>query len=147
MADPKTAAAGKAVAATQSSEALRGAVGTPLRNTLTIAKRLADLWQCGTRPRFHAFDFDPVSREIQKSVTTRYWQIVLKRLMLRAAEHVVGHSGCATHVPRHDRAANLCCRAAARPNPAAVVFGRIAADRAAGDRESAEEKSIRDAAA
>ena len=56
--------------------------------TLTIAKRMADLWQCGTRPRFHAIDFDPVSREIQAKVTTRYWQVILKRLMLRAAEAV-----------------------------------------------------------
>lgn len=56
--------------------------------TLQIAKRLADRWQAGTRPRFHAVDFDPVSREIQARVTTRYWQIILKRLMLRAAEAV-----------------------------------------------------------
>lgn len=56
--------------------------------TLRIAKLLADRWQCGTRPRFHAIDFDPVSREIQAKVTTRYWQIILKRLMLRAAEAV-----------------------------------------------------------
>jgi thiamine biosynthesis protein ThiI len=56
--------------------------------TLAIAKRLADLWQCGTRPRFHAIDFDPVSREIQAKVTMRYWQIILKRLMLRSAEAV-----------------------------------------------------------
>ena len=56
--------------------------------TLAIAKRLADRWQAGTRPRFHAFDFDPVSREIQAKVTTRFWQIVLKRMMLRAAEAV-----------------------------------------------------------
>jgi len=56
--------------------------------TLTIAKRMADLWQCGTRPRFHAIDFDPVSREIQDKVTMRYWQIVLKRMMLRSAEAV-----------------------------------------------------------
>lgn len=55
---------------------------------LAIAKRLADRWQCGTRPRFHAIDFDLVSREIQKQVTTRYWQIVLKRMMLRAAADV-----------------------------------------------------------
>ena len=58
--------------------------------TLAIAKRLADRWQAGTRPRFHAFDFDPVSREIQRKVTTRYWQVVLKRLMLRAAEAIAG---------------------------------------------------------
>jgi thiamine biosynthesis protein ThiI len=56
--------------------------------TMTIAKRLADRWQCGSRPRFHAIDFDPVSREIQEKVETRYWQVVLKRLMLRAAEGV-----------------------------------------------------------
>ena len=57
--------------------------------TMAIAKRLSDDWQCGSRPRFHAIDFDPVSREIQAKVETRYWQVVLKRLMLRAAE-VVG---------------------------------------------------------
>jgi thiamine biosynthesis protein ThiI len=56
--------------------------------TMTVAKRLSDLWQRGTRPRFHAFDFDPVSREIQQRVQMRYWQIVLKRMMLRAAEAV-----------------------------------------------------------
>jgi thiamine biosynthesis protein ThiI len=60
--------------------------------TMTIAKRLADLWQCGTRPRFHAIDFDAVSREIQDKVETRYWQIILKRLMLRAAEAVAERS-------------------------------------------------------
>lgn len=56
--------------------------------TLQIAKRLADRWQAGTRPRFHSIDFDPLSREIQAKVAMRYWQIALKRLMLRAAEAV-----------------------------------------------------------
>jgi thiamine biosynthesis protein ThiI len=56
--------------------------------TIAIAKRLSDRWQAGTRPRFHTFEFDPVSREIQAKVATRYWQIVLKRMMLRAAEAV-----------------------------------------------------------
>ena len=56
--------------------------------TLAIAKRLAERWQSGTRPRFHAVDFDPVSREIQAKVAMRYWQVVLKRQMLRAAEAV-----------------------------------------------------------
>lgn len=64
-----------------------------LQETLAIAKRLADLWQCGTRPRFHAIDFDQVSREIQARVTTRYWQVVLKRMMLRAAEDVAARIG------------------------------------------------------
>ncbi|MEZ7980387.1 MAG: tRNA uracil 4-sulfurtransferase ThiI [Myxococcota bacterium] len=56
--------------------------------TLTIAKRIADRWQLGTRPRFHSIDFDPVSREIQAKVTTRYWQVILKRMMFRVAEAV-----------------------------------------------------------
>ena len=66
--------------------------------TLAIAKRLADDWQSGTRPRFHAIDFDPVSREIQAKITTRYWQIILKRMMLRAAEAVAGRYGASAIV-------------------------------------------------
>ncbi|HPG24276.1 MAG: tRNA 4-thiouridine(8) synthase ThiI [Spirochaetaceae bacterium] len=66
--------------------------------TLAIAKCLADRWQCGTRPRFHAIDFDAVSREIQDKVTTRYWQIVLKRMMLRAAEAVAAQIDAAAIV-------------------------------------------------
>jgi thiamine biosynthesis protein ThiI len=63
--------------------------------TMAIAKLLADRWQCGTRPRFHAIDFDPVSQEIQARVEMRYWQIILKRLMLRAAEAVAVPFGAA----------------------------------------------------
>ena len=56
--------------------------------TLEVVKILADRWSHGTRPHFHAIDFDAVSRNIQARVTTRFWQIVLKRLMVRAAEAV-----------------------------------------------------------
>ncbi|MBC8188375.1 MAG: tRNA 4-thiouridine(8) synthase ThiI, partial [Proteobacteria bacterium] len=66
--------------------------------TLTIAKRLADLLHWGSRPRFHAIDFDPVSREIQDKITTRYWQIILKRMMLRAAEAVAARYDAAAIV-------------------------------------------------
>ncbi|MEM9177354.1 MAG: tRNA uracil 4-sulfurtransferase ThiI [Myxococcota bacterium] len=59
--------------------------------TIRIAQCLADRWQQGTRPRFHSVDFDPISREIQARVATRYWQVVLKRQMLRAAESVATH--------------------------------------------------------
>jgi len=57
--------------------------------TLRVMKVIADRWSYGTRPHFHAIDFDDVTRELQAKVTTRYWQIVLKRLMVRAAEAVV----------------------------------------------------------
>ena len=66
--------------------------------TLTIAKRLADLWQSGTRPRFHAIDFDAVSREIQDKIRTRYWQVILKRMMLRGAEAVAARYDAAAIV-------------------------------------------------
>jgi len=66
--------------------------------TLTIAKRLADLWQCGSRPRFHAIDFDAVSREIQDKISMRYWQLILKRMMLRSAEAVAARYDAAAIV-------------------------------------------------
>jgi len=66
--------------------------------TMAIAKCLADQWQCGSRPRFHAIDFDPVSREIQDKVEMRYWQVVLKRLMIRAAEAVAAQFDAAAIV-------------------------------------------------
>ena len=59
---------------------------------------MADLWQCGSRPRFHAIEFDAVSREIQDKVTMRYWQIILKRMMLRGAEAVAAQYNAAAIV-------------------------------------------------
>jgi len=56
--------------------------------TLRVMKVIADRWSYGTRPHFHAIDFDGVTREIQARVRTRYWQVVLKRMMLRAATAV-----------------------------------------------------------
>ena len=56
--------------------------------TMQVMKVVADLWSYGTRPHLHAIEFEDVSRDLQASVTTRYWQIVLKRLMMRAAEAV-----------------------------------------------------------
>jgi thiamine biosynthesis protein ThiI len=60
---------------------------------LRVMKVIAERWSYGTRPRFHAIDFDAVSRDLQESAETRYWQILLKRLMLRAAERVAGDRG------------------------------------------------------
>ncbi len=56
--------------------------------TLRVMKRIADAWSYGTRPRLHAIDFEPISRDLQQHSQTRYWQILLKRLMLRAAERI-----------------------------------------------------------
>ena len=60
---------------------------------LRVIKTLADRWSYGTQPRLHAVDFDRVTRDIQAKILPRYWQVVLKRLMLRAAEAVAADRG------------------------------------------------------
>lgn len=61
--------------------------------TLRVVKRLTDRWLHGQRPRFHAMDFDPLSRDLQARTGQRYWQVILKRLMLRAAAVVASETG------------------------------------------------------
>jgi thiamine biosynthesis protein ThiI len=53
-----------------------------------VAAVLAARWSYGSRPLLHALDFAPVSEAIRKHTQPRYWQVILKRTMLRAAEAV-----------------------------------------------------------
>ena len=63
---------------------------------LRVMKVIADRWSYGSQPRFHAVDFEGVSQELQRHATPRYWQVLLKRSMLRAAEAIACESdGCA----------------------------------------------------
>lgn len=55
---------------------------------LRVMKVITEQWSHGDRPKLHSIDFRPLVAEIQENVTTRYWQVVLKRLMLRAAEEL-----------------------------------------------------------
>ena len=58
------------------------------RAVLQVAKVLADEWSYGTHPRLHVIDFaDPV-RDLREKVREGYWQLILKRLMYRAASTV-----------------------------------------------------------
>ncbi len=61
--------------------------------TLRVMQVLAQSWSFGTRPRLHAVDFSAVSRELQRVAEPRYWQVILKRLMLRAADSVATEVG------------------------------------------------------
>lgn len=61
---------------------------THQQGVMRVMKVIADRWSYGTSPRLHAVDFDALSRGLQRTTTPRYWQIVLKRLMLRAGEAV-----------------------------------------------------------
>ncbi len=55
-------------------------------DVLGVAKVLADRWSYGTFPKLHAVNFEPIMRAIQDRVERRYWQVVLKRLMVRTAD-------------------------------------------------------------
>ncbi len=58
------------------------------RSVVSVAKVLAEAWSFGDRPRIHVIDFTAPVESLKATVTPRYWQIVLKRMMYRAAEQV-----------------------------------------------------------
>jgi thiamine biosynthesis protein ThiI len=60
---------------------------------LRVMKILTDRWSYGTAPRLHAVDFRPLAEQLQAQTRPRYWQVLLKRLMLRAAEAVAQERG------------------------------------------------------
>jgi len=59
------------------------------QGVLRVAKVLADRWSYGDQPRLHAIDFGVVSEALRAQSRARYWQVLLKRAMLRAAEIIV----------------------------------------------------------
>jgi thiamine biosynthesis protein ThiI len=63
---------------------------THQQGVLRVAQVLAERWSYGDRPRLHAIDFEALTEELRAKTQPRYWQVLLKRLMLRAAEIVVG---------------------------------------------------------
>ncbi len=63
------------------------------RAVLAVAKVLADEWSYGLRPRIHVVDFEEPLRQLKQRVHESFWQVVLKRLMYRAADRVARESG------------------------------------------------------
>jgi tRNA uracil 4-sulfurtransferase len=63
------------------------------RAVVQVGKALADEWSYGTRPRLHVVDFADVLQELKEKTRDAYWQVVLKRLMYRAACMVAGERG------------------------------------------------------
>ncbi len=61
--------------------------------TLQVMKVIADDWAHGMRPKFHAVEFEDVSAEIQEKTAMRLWQVILKRMMYRAANAVAAEVG------------------------------------------------------
>jgi thiamine biosynthesis protein ThiI len=62
--------------------------------TQRVMHALATRWAYGTHPRLHAVDFDAVSRDLQANAEPRYWQVILKRLMFRAADTIARELAC-----------------------------------------------------
>jgi thiamine biosynthesis protein ThiI len=62
---------------------------THQQGVLRVAKVLADQWSYGDQPRLHSIDFGVVTEELRARTRARYWQVLLKRLMVRAAEILV----------------------------------------------------------
>lgn len=58
------------------------------RAVVQVAKVLADDWSYGQRPRLHVVDFGAPLDELRSKARESYWQVVLKRLMYRAANLV-----------------------------------------------------------
>ena len=66
------------------------------RQVLQVAKLLAEAWGFGLSPRLHVVDFAEASRQIRERVRSDHWQLVLKRLMYRAARRVAADTGAAS---------------------------------------------------
>ncbi|MYA34170.1 MAG: tRNA 4-thiouridine(8) synthase ThiI [Gemmatimonadales bacterium] len=55
------------------------------RMVVEVTKILADRWSYGTRPRLHVLEFGPVVEAMRGRARPAYLQVVLKRMMYRAA--------------------------------------------------------------
>jgi thiamine biosynthesis protein ThiI len=62
---------------------------THQQGVLRVAKVLADQWSYGDEPRLHSIDFGVIAEELRARTRARYWQVLLKRLMVRAAAILV----------------------------------------------------------
>ena len=55
---------------------------------LRVAQVMAERWHYGHQPFLYSIDFEPVAAELRAKTSQRYWQVLLKRLMLRAGERI-----------------------------------------------------------
>ncbi len=55
------------------------------RSVRRVLARFTDRWMDGSEPTLHVVDFRPVVADIKAHVSDNYWQLMLKRLMMRTA--------------------------------------------------------------
>lgn len=58
------------------------------QGVVDVLRTFTERWCYGYRPELHVVDFRPVVGELKSKTEGRYWQVLLKRLMLRAAQAV-----------------------------------------------------------
>ncbi|OOG22702.1 tRNA 4-thiouridine(8) synthase ThiI [Thioalkalivibrio denitrificans] len=59
-----------------------------LHQVTQVARLLAERWASGTRPRLFVVDFQAVVSDLRVTLPSDVWQVVLKRLMYRAADAI-----------------------------------------------------------
>lgn len=63
--------------------------GPPQRRAVEeVTKTLCERWAFGYAPRLHVVDFRPMIAEMKNEVDGHYWQLLLKRLMMRAGQQL-----------------------------------------------------------
>lgn len=67
--------------------------GAYKRMVVEVAKVLADRWSYGSRPRLHVLEFGDIVGAMRQAVKPAYLQVVLKRLMYRAASRLAATAG------------------------------------------------------
>jgi tRNA uracil 4-sulfurtransferase len=60
---------------------------------LKVMKQIAERWSYGYSPRLHEVDLAPLLAELREKVRPVNWQLVLKRLFVRAGAAVAHHGG------------------------------------------------------
>jgi thiamine biosynthesis protein ThiI len=68
------------------------------RQALGVIRRLVRDWCHGTRPKVHVVNFQPLVAHLQERTERRYWQVLLKRLMVRGAGRIAREIGAAALV-------------------------------------------------
>ncbi len=58
------------------------------QGVVDVMRVLTDRWCYGSRPVIHIVDFRPIVGELKTKTRGRFWQVLLKRLMLRAADQI-----------------------------------------------------------
>lgn len=58
-----------------------------------VTKELCSRWAFGYTPKFYVTDFQPLLDNLKSSTGSRYWQVILKRLMYQAGEAIAQKTG------------------------------------------------------